>query len=309
MKRSPTTSAGPPGTRGPDPTPSLDQSASPLVSAPELAARLGAPGLAVVDCRFSLAEPEAGGAGYRAGHIPGAVYAHLERDLSGPHVPGVTGRHPLPEPDALAATLGRLGIGNTTFVVAYDESGGALAAARLWWLLGWLGHDAAAVLDGGLAAWRAAGLPLASGIETRPPARFAPRLRPGWVADAAETARAAADPDGRVLDARGADRFRGENETIDPVAGRIPGAVSAPFAQNLDAAGRFRSSAALRERYEALLDGRPADEAIAYCGSGVTAAHDVLAMRHAGLPTPRLYAGSWSEWITDPARPVASDDG
>ncbi len=278
-----------------------------LIAADELAAHLDDPDWAVVDCRFSLQDPEQGRRAYQAGHIPGAVYAHLDEDLSGPVVPGRTGRHPLPEPEGFAARLGRWGIGNTTQVVAYDDAGGAYAA-RLWWMLRWLGHEAVAVLDGGWPVWVAAGLPQRAGTETRPPTVFTARLRPELVATADEVMLRRLDPDWRVLDARGADRFRGENETLDPVAGHIPGAVSAPYAGNLAPDGRFRDPAGLRQRYQNLLGTVPAARTICYCGSGVTAAHDLLAILHAGLGEGRLYPGSWSEWITDPMRPIATGD-
>lgn len=275
-----------------------------LVSPELLAAHLDDPGWAVVDCRFSLQDTERGRRAYCDGHIPGAVYAHLDEDLSGPVVPGRTGRHPLPDPALFVARLEAWGIGDATQVVAYDDAGGAFAA-RLWWMLRWLGHEAAAVLDGGWQAWLATGLPTRSGAEVRPPARFTPRPRPELLVTAADVDARRRDPAWRVLDARGADRFRGENETIDPVAGHIPGALSAPYADNLTADGRFRDAESLRQRYEALLSGAPAQRVVCYCGSGVTAAHNLLAMLHAGLGEGVLYPGSWSEWITDPARPVA----
>jgi thiosulfate/3-mercaptopyruvate sulfurtransferase len=278
-----------------------------LIAAGELAAHLDDPDWAVVDCRFSLQDTGQGLRAYQAGHIPGAVYAHLDEDLSGPVVPGHTGRHPLPEPEVFAARLGRWGIGNTTQVVAYDDAGGAYAA-RLWWMLRWLGHEAVAVLDGGWPTWVAAGLPQRAGIETRHPTVFTARLRPELVATASEVMVRRLDPDWRVLDARGADRFRGENETLDPVAGHIPGAVSAPYADNLAPDGRFRDPASLRRRYQNLLGTVPAARTICYCGSGVTAAHDLLAIFHVGLGEGRLYPGSWSEWITDPTRPIATGD-
>lgn len=275
-----------------------------LVDTATLARHLDDDAWAIVDCRFSLDDPDRGERAYLEAHIPGAVFAHLERDLSAAHVPGVTGRHPLPAPGTLAATFGAWGIGAGVQVVAYDDTGGSMAA-RLWWLLRWLGHDAVAVLDGGWQAWRAAGLPEATGRQERPAAAFRPAPRPALVADAPAVARASGEPDSVVLDARAADRVRGENETIDPVAGHIPGAVSAPYADNLRADGRFRPRAELRTRFEGALGGASPDAAIVYCGSGVTAAHDVLAMEHAGLSGARLYPGSWSEWITDPDRPVA----
>jgi thiosulfate/3-mercaptopyruvate sulfurtransferase len=256
----------------------------------------------IVDCRFSLADPSAGRRAYDAGHLPHAVYADLEHDLSGPVVPGRTGRHPLPDPATFAARAGAWGIDEHTPVIAYDDAGGAMAA-RLWWLLRWLGHDHASVLDGGVAAWQSSGRPLTreTTIPTSKP--FLWTLRPELVVDADDVERARQAPDRRVLDARAAERFRGENETIDPIAGHIPGARSLPFAGNLEN-GRMLPPDRLRARIEAALDGVTVDRAIVYCGSGVTAAHDVLAAEVAGLPGMRLYAGSWSEWITDSSRPV-----
>lgn len=278
-----------------------------LVAVPALAARLRAGGddVAVVDVRHRLTDPAWGAAAYAAAHVAGAVFADLDRDLSAPVVPGVTGRHPLPTPAAAAATFGALGIDAGVQVVAYDDIGGAFAA-RLWWLLKWLGHDAAAVLDGGWPAWQAAGAPERGGIERRRARTFVPRPRPDMVVDADATAAAAAGGAVRVLDARAPDRFAGQNETIDPVAGHIPGAVSLPFAGNLGPDGLFLPPAALAARLDAALAGTTPEAAITYCGSGVTAAHLVLAAAHAGRPLPRLYAGSWSEWITDPARGVAT---
>lgn len=281
----------------------------PLIDCQALAGRLGDASCCVVDARFSLADPSQGERDYIYRHIPGALYAHLDRDLSGPIVPGRTGRHPLPDPDRLAATFGAWGIDAATQVVAYDGMGGALAAARLWWLLRWLGHEAVAVLDGGWAAWESEGRPTRAGRETQPPRRFVAQLRPELVVDATKVDAMRLDPAARLLDARGADRFRGENETIDPVAGHIPGARSAPFADNLGADGRFRPPAALRAHYAALLGSVSPERTAVYCGSGVTAAHDLLAMAQAGLDGARLYAGSWSEWITDPGRAVAAGDG
>jgi thiosulfate/3-mercaptopyruvate sulfurtransferase len=269
-----------------------------VVGGGDVEARLGTDsGWVVVDCRFVLGDPQAGRRAYAEAHLPGARYADLERDLSGPVVPGRTGRHPLPGLDSFARTATGLGIGPDTQVVAYDAGSGAMAAARLWWLLKWAGHDAVAVLDGGLAKWIADGRPVTSdpapAASTHP---FVPRERRNLIAEAHELAH---HP---LADARAEDRFRGENETIDPVAGHIPSAVSLPFAGNLRPDGTLRSPAELRDRYAALAErGDP----VFYCGSGVTAALDVLAYRHAGLGMPRLYPGSWSEWITDPARPVA----
>ncbi|RMG49113.1 MAG: sulfurtransferase [Acidobacteria bacterium] len=260
---------------------------------------------AVVDCRFSLDDPERGRRDYQRAHIPGAVYAHLNEDLSGPVIPGRTGRHPLPEIDRFAGTLGRWGIDERVQVVAYDDSGGAVAA-RLWWMLRWLGHDAVAVLDGGWPAWQEEERPAQSGVETRAPRTFVPRPRPELIITSEDIEAALGRATYRLIDARAPERYRGEQEPIDPIAGHIPGAVSAPFAGNLDARGRFRSPEELRARFQAILGDLPPERAVLYCGSGVTAAHNLLAMAHAGLGEGRLYVGSWSEWITDPRRPIAT---
>lgn len=279
-----------------------------LIDTDTLHRHLSHPDWAVVDCRFSLADPEQGRTQYRQGHVPGAVYAHLDDDLSGPVVPGRTGRHPLPDPGALSQRVGSWGIGPGVQVVAYDDLRGAIAA-RLWWLLGWLGHDDVAVLDGGWAAWVAAGLPQGTRAATPRPRSFEPRIRSAWTVDAQEAARVGAARDATLLDARTGLRYRGEEEPIDAVAGHVPGAISAPWPDNVGHDGRFLPAAALRARFDGLLEGTDPTRAVCYCGSGVTANHDVLAMVHAGLPRPRLYPGSWSEWITDPARPVATGDG
>ncbi len=281
-------------------------SLKPLISCDELAQHLDDDTWLVVDCRFSLADPSAGRARYAQGHIPGAVYAHLNDDLSGPIVAGSTGRHPLPDPHTAAQTFGRLGIHAGLNVVAYDDMGGALGAARLWWMLRWLGHDAAAVLDGGWQAWLAGRHPTRAGMESRPAAPFVAHPRPERVVSAEQIEAMRVDPSCRVLDARAAPRFHGREETIDPVAGHIPGALSAPYADTLNAQGLMRSPAELRAYYQALLGDTPADKVAVYCGSGVSAAQTILAMQVAGLGEARLYAGSWSEWITDPARPIAT---
>ncbi len=281
-------------------------SLKPLVSADELAQHLDDDTWLVVDCRFSLADPSAGRARYAQSHIPGAVYAHLNDDLSGPIVAGITGRHPLPDPHTAAQTFGRLGIHAGLNVVAYDDMGGALGAARLWWMLRWLGHEAAAVLDGGWQAWLAGRHPTRAGIESRPAATFIAHPHPERVVSAEQIDAMRIDPSCRVLDARAGPRFHGREETIDPVAGHIPGALSAPYADTLNAQGLFRSPAELRAYYQALLGDTPAEKVAVYCGSGVSAAQTILAMQVAGLGEARLYAGSWSEWITDPARPIAA---
>lgn len=279
---------------------------SDVISPAELAPLLTPPELRVLDCRASLQDSGAGRAAYAAGHLPGALFADLLDDLSGPIVPGRTGRHPLPAANALVDKLRRWGIGGSTQVVVYDDAGGAFAA-RLWWMLRWLGHDAVAVLDGGFSAWVAEGRPITSEVAQPPPGDFSPRVRPELLISASELARPQSLAR-KLFDARAPERFRGDVEPIDPVAGHIPGALNLPFADNLSG-GRFRSPAELRQRLAQALDGTPPEQAVVYCGSGVTACHDVLAFARAGLPLPKLYAGSWSEWITDPARPVARGPG
>jgi thiosulfate/3-mercaptopyruvate sulfurtransferase len=275
-----------------------------LVRAEELAAHLRDPHWAVFDCRFSLADPGWGPRVYSEGHIPGARYAHLDQDISGPVGPA-SGRHPLPDPGRLADWLGRSGVGPGTQVVAYDDAGGGFAV-RLWWLLRWLGHEAVAVLDGGLAAWLSAGGGLARDTPEPRPRRFRGVARPGaWIDSAALASHLASL---QVIDARAPERFRGEVEPIDPVAGHIPGAINLPMSGNLDAVGRFLPPDLLRARFAAALGGTPPERVVHSCGSGVNACHNLLAMELAGLSGSRLYAGSWSEWIRDPARPVATGD-
>ena len=259
--------------------------------------------LRIVDCRFDLRDTEAGRRAYAESHIPGALYAHLDEDLSGPILPGRTGRHPLPEAADFARTLARLGIWNSSQVIVYDDGSGSMAA-RMWWMMRWLGHDAVAVLDGGWAAWTAASLPTSEGVESPVNASFNANPRPELVVDAAEMLAKTASGAALVIDARAADRFRGENETLDPVGGHIPGASNLPHDGNLRD-GLFREPAELAARFSELMGNRPPSELIFYCGSGVSACHNALALEHAGIGEARLYPGSWSEWITDPARPTA----
>jgi len=266
-----------------------------LISAAELRDRYTRPDYVVIDCRFDLFNTAAGRGAYLQGHIPGAIYAHLDEDLSGPVRPGLSGRHPLPEVAVLAQKLGSWGIDAHKQVVVYDAQAGAIAA-RLWWMLRWLGHEAVAVLDGGWPAWLAAGGPADAAIPVPVPAVFAPHPRPDSLVDAAGVDLLRHDPAFLLLDARSPERFRGEEEPIDPIAGHIDGAINAPLGHNL-AEGRFRSAGELRQLYQSLLAGRPASQAVCYCGSGVSACHNILAMVHAGLGEPRLYPGSWSEWI------------
>jgi len=275
-----------------------------LIPATELAKYLDDPAWVIVDCRFSLADMERGRRDYQEAHIPGAVYAHLDEDLSGPVIAGQTGRHPLPDIETFAQTLSGWGINSSIQVVVYDDSTGGIAA-RLWWMLRWLGHDDVAVIDGGWAQWSRAGLPVERVTESKPARVFAARPRPDWVVSTAVVEAMSQDQPAALFDSRTADRYRGKNETIDPVAGHIPGAVCAPYPDNVGSDGLFLPKEALRARFESLLGGIPAEQAVFYCGSGVTAAHNLLAMAYAGLGDARLYAGSWSEWIVDPARPVA----
>jgi thiosulfate/3-mercaptopyruvate sulfurtransferase len=277
-----------------------------LIEAADLVPHLDDPDWVVVDCRYSLFDQDQGRRAYAAAHIPRAVYAHTDHDLSAPPVPGQTGRHPLPAIDVLAAQLGRWGIGPGVQVVAYDDADGSFAV-RLWWLARWLGHDAVAVLDGGWQAWCAAGLPVTA-EPTVPTARvFVPAPQPHLVATLDDVLAAGAQPR-HLFDVRVAERFRGEWEPIDLVAGHIPGAGNVPYKGNVGADGRFLPVDVLHTRYTALLGDTPPGEAVFYCGSGINAAHAVLAVAHAGLGDTRLYPGSWSEWITDPARPVATGD-
>lgn len=278
-----------------------------LIDPEALYPHLDDPAWVVVDCRFNLLDTEAGRRAYREGHIPNARYAHLDEDLSGPVTPA-SGRHPLPDPARLADTLGSWGIHESSQVVAYDEANGAIAA-RLWWLLRWLGHEPCAVLDGGLAAWRRRGLPLSTAVPKPRAARFPERHDDSLWVDSAAVLAEVIHGDSLLLDARTALRYRGEQEPIDPVAGHVPGAVSLPLEGNLTSEGRFLEPAALRARFAGALGERSPEQVIHMCGSGVTACHNLLAMEVAGLSGSRLYAGSWSEWIRDPGRPVARGMG
>lgn len=284
----------------------MNAATSQLASPEELARHLGDPAWVIVDCRFDLARPDSGESAWRHEHIPGAWYAHLERDLSSPPGPR-TGRHPLPDPDALVRLFSRWGVTAPTRVVGYDEAGGAMAA-RLWWLLRWMGHTNAALLDGGLAAWRAAGLPLSADPPAERPARFngSPGHMP--VLGTAEVERRLGDTATALIDVRARARYLGTTEPIDPVAGHVPGAINLPLQDNLAGDGRFRPAAELRAAFDAARGGREPDRLAVMCGSGVTACHGLFALELAGLPGASLYAGSWSEWIRSPARAVATGD-
>lgn len=277
-----------------------------LISTDELAAHLDDPDWLIVDSRFVLSRPDEKQEHYQRAHIPGAIYAHLDRDLSAPVIPGRTGRHPLPTPEEAAHRFGKMGIRPDMQVVAYDDQGGSLAAVRVWWMLRWLGHDAVAVLDGGWQKWLEEDRPVRSGIETRPPATFPARPRSGGYALIDEVDRLRLDPAYRLFDVRAPERYRGEIEPIDPVAGHIPGARNAPYTDNLSAQGTFRPAEELRTHYQALIGDIPPQNVVFYCGSGVTSIHSLLAMELAGLRGARFYPGSWSEWIADRSRPVAT---
>ena len=274
-----------------------------LISTDELAARLDDPALVLLDIRHDLASPKDWGEReYAKAHIPGAVFLHLDRDLSAP-TNGVNGRHPLPSPEVCAALFGRIGIDDTKQVVTYDQGSSAFAS-RLWWMLRWLGHDAVAVLDGGFAKWAREARSVTTDVResaatTFKVARVAPTVNSTGVAESLSRHTLL------LVDARPPERFRGEVEPMDPVAGHIPGAVNRPASQNLTSEGVFKPAARLRAEFAALLGGRPHGDVVHHCGSGVTACQNILAMEIAGLPGTRLFPGSWSEWVSNPARPVA----
>jgi thiosulfate/3-mercaptopyruvate sulfurtransferase len=277
-----------------------------LISVDGLALNYKKPEWAVVDCRFWLDDVQKGRRDYKKSHVPGAVYAHLDEDLSGKIIPGRTGRHPLPNVDKFTARLSSWGIGNQTQVVAYDDRGGMIAV-RLWWLLRWLGHTSVAVLDGGFPAWIEAGLPVNAEIPSPDPQKFVPDVQEKMVVSAQDILNIFGDPGYKLVDSRAPERYRGENEPIDPIAGRIPGASNSFWNNNIDPSGHFELKDVLRGRFEVIIRDIPPEKIIFYCGSGVTAAHNVLAMVHSGVGMPKLYAGSWSHWITDPERPIQSD--
>jgi thiosulfate/3-mercaptopyruvate sulfurtransferase len=274
-----------------------------IISATDLAREIGR--CVVVDCRHDLFDPEAGPAGYRAGHIPGAFFLHQDTDLAGPKT-GRNGRHPLPEREAIRALLASLGLSDGGQLVAYDTSGGQMAV-RLWWLARWIGHPEVAVLDGGLAAWSRAGLELSvEAPALLPPGKLSllPSLAPSI--DLAGVQAALASGTTTIVDARTAERYRGEAEPIDPVAGHIPGAINRPMPQNLQPDGCFKPAAVLRAEFEALLGDVAPGSVAHHCGSGIAGCHNVLAMEIAGLGGSMLYPGSWSEWCADPSRPIAT---
>jgi thiosulfate/3-mercaptopyruvate sulfurtransferase len=273
-----------------------------LITADQLEAHLGDAQWVVLDCRHDLADYDRGRRAYRESHIPGAFFLHLDEDLSGTKT-GLNGRHPLPDPRTFALRMGAIGIGNATQVVAYDASGGPYGA-RLWWMLRWIGHTRVAVLDGGWPAWVARRSAVSAEIPLPQPTTYTPTLKRDVAVDARFLASNIGDAKSLVLDARSPDRFRGENETLDPVAGHIPGAANRFFRQNLEADGSFKSADQLRGELSALIEGRQPAAIVHQCGSGVTACHNLLAMEHAGLTGSRLYPGSWSDWVSDRSRPV-----
>jgi len=276
-----------------------------LISTDELARQLSDPALVLVDCRHNLSDVDAGQRAYGASHLPGARFMHMDRDLSGERT-GSNGRHPLPEVAALSGSLSRAGIDSSKQVVAYDQNNG-MWASRLWWLLRWLGHDAAAVLDGGIDKWIAEGRPTTADPPSVRAARFV-AMTPQPVVSSADILLNLSNHSSNpltIIDARAPERFRGDIEPLDPVAGHIPGAINRPYGANLTPQQTFKPAELLRAEFEAQLGGAPLSSVVHQCGSGVTACHNMLAMAVAGLPGSRLYPGSWSEWVADPTRPVA----
>lgn len=272
---------------------------NPVRSIEWVAEHLTDPQLVLVDCRFALGRSEDGRAAYAAGHLPGAVYLHLEDDLSGP-IGAHGGRHPLPDVSQLSEKIGRVGIEQTSIVVAYDEQGGAMAS-RLWWLLTYLGHEQVYVLDGGFGRWKEQGLPVKTDVPTPTAVTFIPRLQPHLLADMEDVRRLAGRPGVALLDSREINRYKGLEEPIDPVAGHIPGAQHAFWKDSLTEHGTFKSPAEQQKRFSHLHD---VDEIIVYCGSGVTACPNILALRAAGFTNVKLYAGSWSDWVSYAENPV-----
>ena len=273
-----------------------------LIDTATLSAHLSDPACVVIDCRYDLRDEAWGGRAYQPPTCRGRSTRASDRDLSGAKT-GSNGRHPLPDPESLARTFGRLGVAAGVQVVVYDQDNG-MYASRLWWLLRWMGHRSVAVLDGGLARWTGENRPLQSGVETRPPRHFEGVPHPGWTMTADETASAAGQGAWQLVDARSPDRYRGENETIDAVGGHIPGAVNHFFKWNVTDNGTFRSAEEIRDRVRATIGEVPPDRVVCYCGSGVTACQNLLAFEHAGLSGARLFPGSWSEWSSDPSRPI-----
>lgn len=276
-----------------------------LVSATELHRDLHSGAVVVIDCRFDLRDPRAGHAAWQAAHIPGAHYADLEQNLSGP-VNAQSGRHPLPDIATLSTAFSNRGIDDDTQVIAYDADNGSMAATRLWWLLRWLGHERVAVLDGGFKTWLAAGLPVSNMPAASSSRRFIAHPHHDWVLSTADVRNRLHKAGWRIVDARAPERYAGEVEPIDPVAGHIPGAINYPLTNNLDSDGRFLSAAELRRQWQTVLGEADAAHVISSCGSGVTACHNLLALEIAGFSGGKLYAGSWSEWCKQPGYPIST---
>jgi len=275
-----------------------------LISCQELIPHIGSSSWAIVDCRFDLLDPAKGEQEYLEAHIPGAVYAHLDKDLSAPPT-GTNGRHPLPTVEELSTVFSQWGIEKDVQVVAYDASGGPFAS-RLWWCLRYLGHDAVAVLDGGFPSWNQAELPTSSGLENRSTSFFKSQIRPSMSATIPQVMAQIRFTSPRLIDARSPERHSGLEEPHDPVAGHIPGSINHYWGKNLDDKGNFHSREILHKQYKELLGELPTKSLIVYCGSGVTSCHNLLAMTYAGFEGARLYPGSWSEWCSDPARPITT---
>ena len=261
------------------------------------------PNTRFIDCRFDLMNPDRGEALYQQDHLPNAVYAHLDKDLSSPITP-TSGRHPLPAIESLTESFSRWGINSDTQVIVYDDNIG-MFASRLWWLLRWLGHEKVAVLDGGYLEWKSKDLPITATLPQIDAASFTPHLQKGWIVSADEIP-AQQQQGGVLVDARAAERYRGDVEPIDPIAGHIPGALNYPLTDNINADGMFKDRICLREQINTVISTHGAPEVIHYCGSGVSACHNILAMEHAGLHGSKLYPGSWSEWIRDTQHTIAT---
>jgi len=276
-----------------------------LVSTDTLNQQLNNPNWIIIDCRFSLADTEAGTKAYRYGHIPNARYAHLDKDLSS-QITDFTGRHPLPNFSLLAKKLGAWGVTNNSQVIAYDDAGGAFAG-RLWWLLRCMGHDKVAVLDGGIKQWQKQGLPITTALPAVKPTAFRAYLNDSAWLNAIQVENGTARKSVCLIDARTPERYRGEQEPIDPVAGHIPGALNRAFQLNLDSNGLFLTPEQLRKQFKQLIGTTSPEQVVHYCGSGVTACHNLLAMEYAGLTGSKIYAGSWSEWIRNKNRTVATN--
>lgn len=278
---------------------------SSIISSDILYQHLDDPDWRIIDCRFNLQAPDQGRGLYAIEHIPNAIYAHLDEDLSSP-VTENTGRHPLPDVETLKAKLGRWGIGAQTQVLAYDDAGGSYAA-RLWWLLHWLGHTNAAVLDGGFSIWKKQGLPTTAEPPRVTPTVFAGKPDSGMLTSADELQHQLNQGAVCLVDVRDPERFDGKQEPIDNVAGHIPGAINIPWKHTIDDNSLFLPKGQLFDQYKSLLNTRSADELTFMCGSGVTACHSLVVLAYLGVSGAKLYAGSWSEWIRDPARPVTTD--